>query len=151
MADQPTPSAFTDEAIDQLAQRLHDDARDPVFPAWAELPGAYQDVWRSRAREYAAILAPKVWLAHHTLVGRFTDGERIVVPGMAGSYPDEARNRWGRVVGVEQKVVCRVDERLIVWLDDDEGPRAINPDVVAHGSDWRYAGDPKKNKEPVRG
>jgi hypothetical protein len=77
------------------------------------------------------------------LGNRFKVGERCVIPGHDGSYPDQNRNRWGHVTDIRRTVVTYVKEELIVTLDGEE-PRAINPDVIAHGDDWRYKDDPKR-------
>lgn len=91
------------------------------------------------------IIEPKFPLAN-----RFTIGERIVIPGRDGSYPDHTKNEWGYVTDIRRDVVTEVRETLVVTLDGQE-PRGINPDVVAHGDDWRYAKyDPKsKETEPL--
>jgi hypothetical protein len=74
------------------------------------------------------------------LANRFTVGERCVIPGYDGSYPDHRRNRWGYVAEIRRVVETKVREELVVTLDGEE-PRAINPDVVAHADDWRFARD----------
>lgn len=75
------------------------------------------------------------------LAERFTVGERCVMPGSNGSYPDHSKNRWGYVTEIRRVVETRVREELWVTFDGEE-PRAINPDVIAHGDDWRYT-DPQ--------
>ena len=77
------------------------------------------------------------------LANRFTVGERCVLPGRNGSYPDHSKDRWGYVTDIKRTLVTEIRETLIVTLDGEE-PRGINPDVVAHGEgDFRYH-DPKK-------
>lgn len=80
------------------------------------------------------------------LSNRFTEGERIVIPGMEGSYPDHNKNQWGYVTEIKREVVTLIRETLVVHLDTDEEPRGINPDIVAHGDDWRYV-----ERDPQRG
>lgn len=78
---------------------------------------------------------------------RFTVGERICIPGMSGSYPDHSKDQWGHVTDIEAYLPYRLQERLIVTLDGEE-PRGINPDVVGHGDDWRWADrDPMKKEQ----
>lgn len=80
------------------------------------------------------------------LSDRFTEGERVVVPGYSGSYPDHPKDRWGHVTKIQRDVVIRARDSLIVTFDGEDSGRAINPDVVAHGDDWRHAKhDPKEN------
>ncbi|MGH3475419.1 MAG: hypothetical protein ACRDQD_01125 [Nocardioidaceae bacterium] len=72
-------------------------------------------------------------------------GERIVLPGQSGSYPDRTRDRYGTVVRVVPRIdianpadlegpyTITVYGTLVVWLDgDDDPPRAINQDVARH-------------------
>jgi hypothetical protein len=93
------------------------------------------------------ILVPKsnIKPARFTLHNRFLPGERIVSPGSSGSYPDHSKNRWGHVVEIKEDIVTEVHETLVVQFDGEE-PRGINPDVIAHGNDWRY-----KDKDPNNG
>lgn len=72
------------------------------------------------------------------LAKRFTVGERCVLPGHNGSYPDHNKDRWGHVVDIARRVETRIVETLVVQFDGEE-PRGINPDVIAHGDDWRHA------------
>lgn len=77
------------------------------------------------------------------LARRFRVGERCLIPGYSGSYPSHKGNKWGHVTDIRRVVETKVREELVVTLDGEE-PRAINPDVVAHGDDWRY-----KDKDPA--
>lgn len=71
------------------------------------------------------------------LADRFTVGERCVRPGRNGSYPDHTKDQFGYIVEIRREVETRIVETLIVQFDGEE-PRGINPDVIAHGDDWRY-------------
>jgi glycerol-3-phosphate cytidylyltransferase-like family protein len=71
------------------------------------------------------------------LEGRFQVGERVVRPGRDGPYPDHSKDRWGYVTEIRRITKVVEVEELVVTFDG-EAPRAINPDVIAYGDDWRH-------------
>lgn len=58
-------------------------------------------------------------------------GERFIVPGHAGSYPDRSKDRYGTVVGFRS--VPYIHEHLVVRLDgEDADHESFNPDIMRH-------------------
>lgn len=103
--------------------------------------------WSTFEEHLADVVIRNADRAPFPLDRRFTVGERICIPGRNGSYPDHSKNQWGYVTAIEPYLPYLTHERLIVTLDGEE-PRAINPDVVGHGDDWRWADrDPMKEQK----
>lgn len=118
---------------------------DSRFMQVNQITGRQDPPWSEFSEHLADVVIAAADRAPFPLAKRFTVGERICIPGRSGSYPDHSKNQWGYVTAIEPYLPYLMHERLIVTLDGEE-PRAINPDVVGHGDDWRWA-DTDPNKE----
>jgi hypothetical protein len=86
-----------------------------------------QDSWEETPQD----ALPEPQPDPHPPSQNWKEGDRFIVPGYSGSYPDRSKDRYGTVVGF--RPVPYIREHLVVRLDGEaEDHESFNPDVMRH-------------------